>query len=256
MSYRTNFSLIIQSVVEAMTFPMTITDLDENADRILIQVCDLYHAEPGRVITIGGNDYTITAIDDSTRIITLTPGPAIIVSTFDLYGVHYFDGTPLAVGKELRDIPDAIDKTPMVFLLNPYKEKLYEDLENPLERQTTATLFFLTQANFDAWSTGDLQSNAVRPMERLEQNFTAQVKQDIRFENINSESEATPRIKFGVFITNKGTVKGFEAMDLSGVQQDKTFKLWRPDCGVPDTCVAYTLIENNQFDESFNESFS
>lgn len=236
MVYREDLSHILESVVTGLTFPMNILGVVVNGDQtISIEVCDMQHAEPGRVVTIGGNDYTIVSIDDQNNIIVLTAGPTITVSTFTLYGVHFFEGTPMDMEKQVRDIPKAPDKTPMAFLLIPYSERNFEDPTVSKERESTFTLFFLTQANFDAWSTGDLMDNAVRPMGRLQQNFMKAALADSRFNPDGVQDVVTPRVKFGVYVNNKGVQKGFQAMDLSGVQLDTTIELWK-GCVINDAC--------------------
>lgn len=236
MVYREDLSQILESVVTAMTFPMRIMGVVVNGDlTISIEVCDMRHAEPGRTVTIGGNDYTILTIDDQNNIIQLSAGPAITATTFNLYGVHFFEGTPIDLEKQVKDIPNATDKTPMVVLLIPYSELIFEDPEEAKERESTFTMFFLTQANFDKWSTGDLMDNAVRPMGRLQQHFMKDALADSRFNPDGVQDKVTPRLKFGVYVNNKGVQKGFQSMDLSGVQQDTTMELWK-NCNPFDNC--------------------
>ena len=229
MNRREDLTVILESVVSSMTFPMIIEDVVVNADlTISIQVCDLRHSEPGRVVTIGGNDYTIISIDDTTNIMVLSAGPAITVTTFDLYGVYFFNGAPIDVEKQVIEIPNATNKTPMIFLLVPYREKVYDDVREAKDRESDVSLFFLTQANWDQWTTNGIMENAVRPMGRLQQQFQDTVRADNRFNPDEQTLVLTPRIKFGVYVNNKGVQKAFQAMDLSGVQEDITLELWKP----------------------------
>lgn len=235
-NYPEDLSLILAREVSQMTFPMVITDMVVNPDlTISLEVCDLYHAEPGRIVTIGGNDYTIISIDDTTSTMVLSAGPAIVVSTFDLYGIFFFQGTPIDVEKQIKDIPNAVNKTPMVFLLIPYNEHTFDDLNDPRSRDAKVSLFCLTQANFEQWSTGNFMDNAVRPMKRLQWNLKNKLKADTEvFQFVGKEYDVVPRVKFGVYISNKGVQKGFAAMDLSGVQWDVTLTILKP-CG-SDEC--------------------
>lgn len=222
MNHPAALSDVIQSIVEGLTFPMAIISVDEHTDGTTdIVVCDLYHTEPGRYLTIGGNEYFIQAIDDTTNTITVTTGQPITVSTFNLYGVYYFHGTHLDTEKQVEQIPNAPDKTPMVFLLIPYRERFFSSDLDTTEREVSATLFFLTQANFAAWSTGDAMSNAIKPMQRLQDVFIKALNdKPARFFTEELEYDNTNRPKFGVFVSSKGVQRSWQSTDLSGLQMD------------------------------------
>jgi hypothetical protein len=251
---RQDLTVIIESVVSSMTFPMTIMDVVENPDlTITIEVCDLRHTEPGRIVSIGGNDYTVISIDDTNNTMILSAGHTITATDFDLYGVYFFSGAPIDVEKQVTDITDATNKTPMVMLLVPYDETVNDDVQEAVDRESRIVLFFLTQANWDAWTTQGIMENAVRPMSRLQQQFQDTVRSDNRFSPDGQTYTITPRPKFGVYINNKGVQKAFQAMDLSGIQEDITLKVWKGctfevECPAPDT--------SRQFDNSFDNSFN
>jgi len=227
MNYPADFTDIIRSVVTSMTFPVTILDVQVGGDGVIsIEVCDLYHAEPGRAVTIGGNDYTILTIDDSTNVITLSSGPAITAVAFDLYLPHFFHGTPYDTAAKIDNIPMATDKTPMIFVEVEYREH-FNTTESAIERRTQARIYVLTQSNFNTMDSDNLLEAAVKPMQRLHAHFVEAIKNDPRFDPDTLEYDRISKYKFGVFAPSKGVQKGFCAMDLSGIQTDTTMDIYR-----------------------------
>ena len=237
MNYRRNLIDIINTAVLAMTFPVEINGQTTNVDgSITLQVDDIYHSEPTRTVTIGGNPYTITAIDDVNNTITVTGAVAITATTFNLYTPHFFSESPINIDNTLKSIPLTDDKTPMAYMLLKYSEKINADefgvnegSEN-LDRTATFTIYFLTQSYPAKWLIGDFMTNAVKPMERLMQNFEKHLKKDHKnFDMVDATYNGTVNPRFGVYITNKGTIKSYTADTLSGVQMDITLDIYRDE---------------------------
>lgn len=229
MIYRYELTDILETVVNSLQFSVTIKSQVINTDgSITLSCCDIYHAEVGRIVTIGVNDYTITAIDDTVKTITVIGTGSITTTTFELYHPKFFYGTPLAMENELIEIEDAADKTPMIFLLLKYREQYFEDLEDTLDRISNCTIYFLTQSNFEDWKSTDIFTNAVKPMHRLQQNFLNFLKTDnVHFNMIDFSDNYDPETKFGVYVANKGVPKGFFTDKLSGGKTDFALPIYK-----------------------------
>lgn len=215
--YRTETPDILGSVVEQIDRTMTITDYSVNGTTHSIEVCDLKWVEPGRDITIDGNTYRVTAINNSTNIITATGAESVETNTFELYPPIFFYGTPLDQDQNLKGIRETNNKTPMVYLLLNYDEDNDSNDESSIEREIRCRLFFLTSANFDTDLTADLHENKIKPMARLMQLFVDALKANRRsFDTEAFKYNSTPGYKFGVYVTNAGTKKSFFVDQLSG----------------------------------------
>jgi len=213
---------ILESVVDGMDKTMTITDVTDNLDgTTTIAVCDAKYTEAGRSITIDGVGYVVQAVDYELNTITVTTGDPILVSEFMLYDVFFFHGTQYDTENQVKEIQNATDKTPMVFLLIPYTERFSEDETSAIEREARFSLFFLTQANFDNWPTVVAMEKAIKPTSALKDLFIQRLK-DLSgvFMPDSLEHTRTPRPRFGVYVSNKGVISAWQAMDLSGIQED------------------------------------
>lgn len=227
---------IIESVVSGLDRTVTITGVTVSGDSTIIQACDAKYTEPGRTITIDGNTYTVTAVDHDLNTITVTTtADPITADSFVLYEVFYFHGTQYDTENQIKDIPNADSKTPMVFLLIPYTESFSEEAGSSIERDSRFSLFFLTQANFDNWPTVVAMNLAIRPMNALKDLFIQQMKElPGTFKYDTLQHTRTPRPRFGVYISNKGTERAWQAMDLSGIQEDFSgVSIYKPEPGCP-----------------------
>lgn len=228
MSYTRNAIDIIESIVTAMTFKVKIKSVTVAAGLQTIEVCDLFHAEPNRNITIDGNSYLIKDIVESAYNecgvatlpkIILEGTPDIIATEFDLYAPQFYHGTPLAQNVNLDKKSNKMhDKTPMVWFLEQFRERYYDEL-NSNERDLHCSIFFLTGADHSRWLTEDAYHYANNPMKRLAENFISKLKSMVAdFDTTEMEYELFYYSKFGVQITNQGTEKNFFHDELAGVE--------------------------------------
>ena len=145
MIYSKSAVELIRNVVNSMTFPVIIKSVApiviDGEDFQKVIVCDIYHAEPGRYVTIDSVEYLIQEINNGSidscgeRVfpyLILKGIPDITASTFDLYGVYFYHGTAIATNIELGKIPaddDAKLKTPMIWLAEIYEENEFDILD-------------------------------------------------------------------------------------------------------------------------------
>jgi hypothetical protein len=198
--YKESLIDIIRTVVESLDFTVTINSVT-GSNPYVLTVCDYYHAEPGRTVTIGGETFTIVSLGDGTITVSTTATLAgdfwTTNTSFDLYGVHFFHGTPIATGV--------------------------------LERSSDLRLFFLTQSEHAKTSTDQADIRAIAPMRRLFEHFIIKIK---AYRNASGErvfkTESDDRWKyryktkeytqFGVYINEKGTLQSKWADQLSGLE--------------------------------------
>ena len=249
MIYRQSAIDIIRDIVEGLTFPVTIITATNNGGGLhTLEVCDMYHAQPGFQVTIGGKTYTITEVVPATQpncaastSDTLTVSGAstnITATTFNLYTPFFFHGTPIAQGAELSQVTQAKNKTPMVWVNDGTLE--WTDSNDPTlnkERDIKCDLYCLTQGDPEKWVTDDAWEKAINPMERLRERIMVQLNaMPWRFEVEQRDELVKPFAKFGVFLSNRGMEKSLWHDKLSGVGNAMTLGVNRlenecVDCG-------------------------
>lgn len=236
MIYKESSIDIIGEVVASMTFPVQITNVASVGSVHTLTVCDLYHAQPGFTVTIDGNEYTITDITAPDTMVVTGADP-IVVASFYLYTPVYFHGTPIETNIELNQENNAQDKTPMVWFLENFTDRFFDDAEDTREREIRCRLFFLTQANHEAWKVADAYHNAIEPMRRLMENLVEKLRASpARFGLIDFEYEAINYAKFGVYINNKGMENSLFADKLAGCELSVSLTVYKTD-GCEDDCL-------------------
>lgn len=152
------------------------------------------------------------------------------MTTFEVPLLHFFHGTPIAIGAELDKINDAGNKTPMMWMMENFQERFYDDPLLRLERETTLRLFFLTQANHRQWVTQQAYDHSIAPMRRLMELFVDVIKNDGTFDVTDLTYSVYNYAKFGVYINEKGMPTNKFADNLSGVEMSFVLKRYKPDC--------------------------
>lgn len=244
-----------------MTFPVIITSVEMNDDGTqTLTVCDLYHAQEGFPVNIGGNEYIIREITYP-NIMRVSGTPEIEPQTFELYHPIFKHGTPIATGMEIGKIPEANDKTPMVWFMEQFDDDIFYKEESPFERRSRFKLFFLTQGDHAKWLTEEAYEKAIIPMRRLQEKFEQEmIANDSLFNMDDCQVTVRNYAKFGVFIVEKGMPTGLFKDKLSGCEMDiKSLDIYR--LGICDlACTPPTPepppVEDRQFDNSFDQSFA
>jgi hypothetical protein len=225
---------ILNDVVSGLSLEVNILSVIDNGnDTFSVAVDDLKWAEVGRIVQINSFDFTIQSIDDLTNTIVFYGTDTIFSNTisFDLYAPYFWYGTPIAMNNQIQEIKQSKDKTPMIYLMLKFSEKFNTDNELMLERESTVSLYFLTQADFDAWGTDDFYTNAIRPMRRLMDLFIDSISSNYQFDTTALSYTATDLPMFGVYVNTKGATNSWFSDNLSGVQLDTVLKINRTaDC--------------------------
>ena len=125
----------------------------------------------------------------------------------------------------------------MVWFLENFTDKFFDDAADTREREIRFRLFFLTQANHEKWLVNDSYHNAILPMRRLAENFIDKLRSlPARFDLISEEYELINYAKFGVYITNKGMEKSLFADKLAGCELNISLTVYKLDA-CQDDCI-------------------
>ena len=219
---------ILRDAVAAMPVTVEIKDVIDNNTSYTLHVCNPLHAQPGFKTVINGVTYRITEVTPET--ITVTGSVVPVVGEFELYRPFFYHGTPIATNTELQKERNASNKTPMVWLLRPFKERYHNG--GAYERHTTLRLFFLTQADHALWLTDQADDEAIQPMRRLLFHFlnhlaTFKDSECQRvFDITNLDYDVTEYAKFGVYLNNN-VDKSLFADQLAGVELSAVLPLYR-----------------------------
>jgi hypothetical protein len=245
MAYQRPIVDILRGCLESMTFPVTVNSVEVVLGTYVLSVCDIYHAQPSYKQTINDVLFKIEDIDADENTITLSTTEEIEedfwdnITTFNLYTPYFFHGTPIATGEtELKQIKVKQDKTPLMWLLEQFKERGTDDELNVIERTVDLRLFFLTHDNQRDWKTDDAHRYAVQPMRRLAENFKRHLKTykvDCKrvFDADKLEYDFLNYARFGVYIKDRGVEKNLFSDSLAGVEFGVVLPLYRvQDCAV------------------------
>lgn len=231
MTYKDTAIKILKEVRDSLTFPVEImTAVNIGGGKHTLTVCDMYHAQPGFDVTIGGKTYKITDIIPSVSSecgsraydVMKVKGDAanITATTFDMYPLFFFYGTPIAQGVELIQENKATSKTPMYWLrLDDISTKFYEDDLDVRECDIDFTIYPLTQSDHELWLTDRATKEAVTPMHRAAQLFVKGVKAKPERFKVDDMTWDIPEVfpKFGVISINRGVEKSWWHDKLGGV---------------------------------------
>ena len=228
MTYKTDIIEYLSDVLDAVNKTVNIVSATTPSAGIQeITVDDVKWIQPSIVLSIGGNDYTVSSIAGC--VITLIGASAIVVSSFTLPTVYFFHGTVKETNITLTKRQFDTDKTPLVYLLEIFSERFNEDVDE-FERVSDLRLFFLTHANFEEWEVDDFYANSIKPMQRLTQHFIDTLNKQVRVQQIR-DYELTNLSRFGVYVNNKGFESTLFEDKLSGVELRISLELRKPtDC--------------------------
>lgn len=230
MTYPTPYDVLMESVKDLVDRTMEITAVASTGNSHVLTVCDVKYAEAGQGFTVDINsvNYTITDVDDEALTITVQGLPAPPVTSFDLYEIHFFVGTPLETAEDLNKIQDAKDKIPMVWLLDNYTVRTVGDVLQQIERRIPdSRLFFLTRADQELDQETEIRSLRVRAMERLMYLWKQAMKDSGFFSMDQYDHDDKPHVRFGVYVGGRGKEKSVFADRLSGIEHISAPDIYR-----------------------------
>ncbi len=229
-------SEVLAPLIASLVFPIDYITAVNNNDGTytLTGICDIHHTQPGATVRIGGADFVVAdyvASGSKWNIILKEEDGAVLPAlpsapgTFNLYTPYFFHGTPIRKEKELIDTP--LDKkTPMIYLMEPYKTELDFSPESAVDRRCNATLCFLTQADVANWLTDDFHHKAINPMYNLLQDFIQGMIDSNQFCTVRQKASPKFHAEFGINIKEAGAKKPIFSQNLSGVSVDIFFEIY------------------------------
>lgn len=223
---------LLRDVISGTTFPIefdSVTDMGENNDGThnykLHNVCNFYHVQPDFRVTIPltdshgalENEYIVVDYDTDEKTLTVQGSVLTGATSFNLYKPFFFHGTPQQQENELKkiDVPD--NKTPMIYLIEPYKIDIDKDPESSFSSSVKFTLCFLSQSNIEEWFTDDFYHRVLRPMENLFNDTITAIENANIFYNDGMKLTGKIHAKFGINVTDSGTKEKLFSENLSGV---------------------------------------
>ncbi len=221
------FPDILEEVLDAMNKTITVTAITDNEDgSYTLDVCDVKYLQAGFSQQIGEATYTIDEVDHANKQITVIGSIEPPVGNFTAYSVKFYHGTIVQTNSELARLMNVSDKTPMIYLLESFRETFNRDTALSKERTSDVRLFFLTQANFEDWVTSDYYAQSLRAMRNLLDLFIITLDSNAQFDRL-FEYRATSRTRFGLESTEKGYSINYFGDNLSGIECDFSFDIKR-----------------------------
>lgn len=207
---------IVEDLVSRLNMPLKITEVVDNLDGTYkLETCNTYYLQAGFDVFLGLVTYQVVSVDIN-ELVTVKGLSAPLIGSYSLPTPYFFHGSILQTNTELSQVPDVFSKTPMVYLKRTFHETFYGK-EAALDRESNLTLFFLTQADFEAWRTDDHDLHAIKPMRNMAYAFLEMLHKDNQVGTLES-FDLIDRIKFGVVVSDKGTVSSYWNDKLSGVE--------------------------------------
>ena len=246
MSYPKPLKYILENVVNAMTFNVTVYKVSSSLPptsylnkpatglNYVLNVNNVYHAQVGYLVTIGGHQYEIVAYDTyaGPKYMTITVNDPTglnppVTGIFSLSTPLFVHGTPRDTNTELIKIQDASVKYPLIFLLEEYKEDYHGSKREAKQRDSYVTLCFLTQSD-PTQQQNDISDLYVEPMARLAYNFVQAMNKQVGvFKTLPLDYSLVRKNKFAIaFKANDGNPKIMFA-DTAGVAFTSTLEIFK-----------------------------
>lgn len=166
-----------------------------------------------------GNQYSVNSIVFN-ETITVTPingAPAFNDTIVLAPLVRYQHGTPSSVNNEYLNVEEwQIEKTPILWLLEPYEEEPLEP-DSSLDASYVFKLFALEGIEEER-SNDDQNDFALKPMKQLTIYVEDIIDNDYNFKRLENRPSRKPRARFGVDVANRGSDRRIIDAALSGYE--------------------------------------
>jgi hypothetical protein len=208
---------IIKDLVTNLDLKLNVTSVVTVGTTYKLFTCNTYYLAPQSKVTINAVVYTVVSIVNNEYII-VSGASLPSKGVYSLPAPYFTHGTVKQANEELSMESDMFKKTPMVFLRRPFSEVFYNGQQSD-ERNVDLTLYFLTQADFEHWQIDSFDANAIKPMYNLMNAFINMLNNNKYINKANiSEFRIEEKIKFGIYVNDKGYENSIFNDTLSGVQ--------------------------------------
>jgi len=165
---------IIEEFIATFSFEGKIKGVTDNGGgSYTIEVCKTFHARKDMVLTIGGNNFTVTSFVNNESITGTTAVAPTTNETFIVPPPRYFHNTVKMQNKELTEIRISGDKFPLIWVKENIRNR-HNNRRNAAQgdkRTFETRIFFLDDTDWKNWNTDDHYSEAIQPMLNLVQEF-------------------------------------------------------------------------------------
>lgn len=212
---------IVQSLLDSMPNILTISATNIIDPRTVeITVCDPLwaHPLPCKLVSNGGNDFTITNIVSSgdDYVITLSGLNYNVSEATTLKMPTFFHGTTRLTNIEMQKTKGNI--SPTVYLYEVLSENFYsKESLSALEREANVRLFFLTSADPAKWTTDCHYENAIEPMAQMAHHFVNNINNTRCFNDVD-DYKIIYHANFGNYDRKGHFEKIFDKDHFSGVE--------------------------------------
>lgn len=208
---------IIKDLVSNLDLKLNITSVETVGTTYKLFTCNTYYLAPQSKVTINSVIYSVVSLVNNQYLI-VSGASLPVKGVYSLPNPYFTHGTVKQSNEELSIESDMFKKTPMVFLRRPFSE-VFNNGQQSDERNVDLTLYFLTQADFEHWQIDAFDENAIKPMYNLMKAFVDMLNSNkyINKANIN-DYRIEEKIKFGVYVNDKGYESSVFNDTLSGVQ--------------------------------------
>lgn len=176
------------------------------------------------------NEYTVTNVDHSTNVITVSPLGSYSFTGRWLYlnRPKFFTGTPLATDVEWRKLTDdERDKTPFIWLVEPTTETVFDGQDSSIERNSNVHIVFLDSNNVEDWLTLDTHDYRLQSLYNMRTEFINAIGKNLLFQGVSS-STVRNITKFGTE-KNGSFDANIIAANLTGVDNRLTLSIYKTD---------------------------
>lgn len=208
---------IIKDLVTNLDLKLNVTSVETVGSTYKLFTCNTYYLAPQSKVTINAVVYTVVSLVNNEYLI-VSGASLPIKGIYNLTNPYFTHGTVKQANEELSMESDMFKKTPMVFLKRPFSEIFYNGQQSD-DRNADLTLYFLTQADFDHWQIDSFDENAIKPMYNLMTAFIEMINKNKQINKaLINDYRIEEKIKFSVYVNDKGHEKSYFNDTLSGIQ--------------------------------------
>lgn len=185
----------------------------------VVEVSSLLNLTVGKIVTIGGVNYKVTAIDANTPSFTVRSTSAPAGTQYKTGYPFWLHGRFLAADLELKHQADANRKYPIIYLAENYNTEENLDPTQQVGETVTCSIFIMAPANFADWNTVQHYSNVIDAMDTIGNDFITLIKSNpfIQYKEFE-QLERIRHPKWGLIREYKGGSDNIFTDNLSGIE--------------------------------------
>jgi hypothetical protein len=247
---------IVDSIRQGASI-ISITNTPSTTNYVVV-VTDLLDLTVGKMVSIGGVEYQITAINTLTPSFTVSASVAPVGTQFKASYPFYIHGRFIAANNELNQISNSLRKYPLIYLAENYSTRENLDPNLQIGDNVSCSIFIMNSSNYEDFTTDEHYTYTIDAMDSIANSFIDKLKtnQFVQYREF-SELERIRHTKWGLEVTNKGTTTNLFDDNLSGVELRLQIPIRKSinHCGRYNNidfknCADVTIFEDGVFLES------